>query len=46
MSFWKKVFKKYKKEKKQDSEGLVEDKYFQKLQKKLSEHDIKHKKKK
>jgi hypothetical protein len=28
MSFWKKVFKKYKKEKKQDSEGLVEESIF------------------
>jgi len=35
MSFWKKVFKRYKKEKAKDEKGLKEDAYFRKLEKKL-----------
>jgi hypothetical protein len=35
MKFWKKVLKKFKKQKDQDIRELIEDKYFQKLHKKL-----------
>lgn len=46
MSFWKKVFKKFKKQKEQDLKGLAEDKYFNKLQKKIDKLEVKKKKKK
>jgi hypothetical protein len=36
MSFWKKALKKFKKQKKNEIENLVEDKYFNRLTKKLS----------
>jgi hypothetical protein len=36
MSFWKKVLKKYKKQKNKDPKSLLEDKYINKLQKKLN----------
>jgi hypothetical protein len=36
MSFWKKALKKFKKHKEKDIENLIEDKYFNKLTKKLS----------
>lgn len=46
MKFWKKVLKKFKKQKDQDPKGLAEDKYFNKLQKKLDKLEKKKKKKK
>lgn len=48
MKFWKKVLKKFKKQQDHDPKGLLEDKYFNKLQKKLDkleEHKQKKKKK-
>jgi hypothetical protein len=44
MNFWKKVLKKYKKEKDKDPNHLLENKYFQKLHNKLNKQDTKHKK--
>lgn len=46
MKFWKKVLKQFKKQKEKDLKGLVEDKYFNKLQKKLDKIENKKKKKK
>lgn len=37
MSFWKKALKKFKKQKDKDIEKLIENKYLNKLQKKLNE---------
>jgi hypothetical protein len=46
MSFWKKVLKKFKKQQDHDPKGLIEDKYFHKLQKKLDKLEDQPKKKK
>jgi hypothetical protein len=47
MKFWKKVFKKFKKQKDKNLKKLKEDKYFQKLHNKLKNIDKNnHKKKK
>jgi len=46
MKFWKKVLKKFKKQQDHDPKKLAEDKYFNKLQKKLDKLENPSKKKK
>jgi hypothetical protein len=46
MKFWKKVLKHFKKQKDKDPKGLLEDKYLNKLQKKIDKLEIDKKKKK